>query len=43
VMLVLIMVAFIGYERRVHRVHVHPPTPPQIKTSPNPAQTEHEQ
>jgi hypothetical protein len=42
VMLILITVAFIGYERRVHRVHVHPPTLPEAKASPSPAQTEDE-
>ena len=43
VMLVLIAVAFIGYERRIHRVHVHPSTAPELKTSPSPAQSENEQ
>jgi hypothetical protein len=43
VMLILIAAAFIGYERRIHRVHVHVPTVPEIKTSPSPAQTEDEQ
>lgn len=40
VMLALIMVAFIGYQRRVHRLHVHAPSIPEMKTSPSPEQTE---
>jgi hypothetical protein len=43
VMLILVAVAFIGYERRVHRVHVQSPTAPEMKTSPSPAQTENQQ
>jgi hypothetical protein len=43
VMLILIAIAFIGYERRVHRVHVRAPAVPEAKTSPSPAQTEDEQ
>jgi hypothetical protein len=43
VMLVLIVFAFVGYERRVHRVHVHAPTVPELKTSPSPEQSDEEQ
>jgi hypothetical protein len=43
VMLILVAVAFIGYQRRVHRVHIPAPAVPQAKTSPNPMQTEAEQ
>jgi len=43
VMLVLIAIAFVGYERRVHRVHVPPPTAPEMKTSPSPTQIENGQ
>jgi hypothetical protein len=42
VMLVLIAIAFAGYERRVHRVHVPPPAP-EMRTSPSPAQIENGQ
>jgi hypothetical protein len=40
VMFVLIVFAFVGYERRVHRVHAHAPTAPELKISPSPVQTE---
>jgi len=40
VMFVLITVVFVGYERRMHSVHVRPPAPPETKTTPSPAQTE---
>lgn len=43
VMLILIAVAFIGYERRVHRVQVRALTATEVKTSPTPVQTEDEQ
>jgi hypothetical protein len=43
VMLILITVAFIGYERRVHRSHVRVSTLSEVKPSPSPAQTEDEQ
>ena len=43
VMLVLIAIAFVGYERRVHRVHVRPPSAPEMKTSPSPTQIENGQ
>jgi hypothetical protein len=43
VMLILITIAFIGYERRVHRVHVRAGTALEMKKSPSPAQTEDEQ
>jgi len=43
VMLVLITITFVGYERRVHRAHVHAPAIPEVKTSPSPIQTEGEQ
>ena len=40
-MLVLVTVAFIGYERRVHRRPVQP-TPTETKPSPTPAEIEDE-
>jgi hypothetical protein len=43
VMLMLVAISFIGYERRVHRVHVPPPTASEMKTSPSPAQIENGQ
>jgi len=43
VMFVLITVAHIGYERRIHSVHLPPPAPPEAKRSPSPAQTEEAQ
>jgi hypothetical protein len=42
VMFVLITVVFVGYERRIHRVHVHAPTVPELKTSPSPEQSNEE-
>jgi hypothetical protein len=39
----LIVFAFVGYERRVHRVHVHAQTVPELKTSPSPEQSGEEQ
>jgi hypothetical protein len=43
VMFVLITVVFIGYERRMHNVHLRHPAPPEAKTTPSPAQTEQAQ
>ncbi len=43
VMFVLITVVFVGYERRLHSVHLRPPAPPEAKTTPSPAQTEEAQ
>jgi predicted RND superfamily exporter protein len=40
VMLILIVVSLIGYERRVHRVQVRTPSVPDLKTSPRPVQTD---
>jgi len=42
VMLILITIAFVGYQRRIHRAHVRAPTAPDIKTSASPVQTEDE-
>ncbi|PYJ06218.1 MAG: hypothetical protein DME95_01460 [Verrucomicrobia bacterium] len=41
-MFVLIVFAFVGYERRVHRVHARTPTVLEMQTSPSPEQTEEE-
>jgi hypothetical protein len=43
VMFALIAVGFIGYQRRIHSVHLRPPAPPEAKTSPSPTQTEEAQ
>jgi hypothetical protein len=43
VMLVLIMFAFVGYQRRVHSAHVRTLAVPEAKTSPTPAQIKDEQ
>ena len=43
VMLVLIAIAFVRYERRVHGVHAHAPTVREAKTSPGPVETDDEQ
>jgi hypothetical protein len=43
VIFVLITVAFIGYERRIHGLHLRPPVQQETKTSPSPAQTEEAQ
>ena len=40
VMFVLITVALIGYERRIHSVPLRPSAPSENKPSPSPAQTE---
>ena len=42
VMFVLITMVFVGYERRMHTVHLRPPAP-EAKTTPSPAQTEEAQ
>jgi hypothetical protein len=38
VMFVLITVVFVGYERRMHSVHLRPPPAPEAKTTPSPAE-----
>jgi hypothetical protein len=43
VMFVLVTVALIGYQRRIHSVHLRPPAAPDAKTTPSPAQTEEAQ
>lgn len=43
VMLVLLAIAFIGYERRVHRVHGRAAAGSEVRTSPSPTQTDDEQ
>ena len=43
VMFVLITVVFVGYQRRLHGVHLGPPVPPEAKTTPSPVQTEEAQ
>ena len=43
VMLILLTIAFIGYERRVHRFYVRTPAVTEVKASPSPAQTDYEQ
>ena len=43
IMLILIAVAFAGYERRIHRAAVRAPTTLDAKTSPSPVQAEDEQ
>jgi hypothetical protein len=40
VMLILITIAFIGYERRIRRVHTRAPTELGVKISPSPVQAE---
>jgi hypothetical protein len=42
VMFVLIAIAFVGYERRVHRFHVPTPSGPEAKASPTPVNAEGE-
>jgi hypothetical protein len=42
VMLILIAIAFIGYERRMHRPSVQPASATEAKASPSPAETEEE-
>jgi len=41
--LVLITIAFVGYERRVHQHPVQPTSPTEVKPSPSPTATEDEQ
>lgn len=43
IMLILIAVAFVGYERRIHRAAVRAPTTLDARTSPSPVQAEDEQ
>src|SRR5438270_88658 len=43
VMLALVVIALIGYERRVYRVHVRTPSVPEAKASPTPVQAHDEQ
>ena len=43
VILVLGAIAFVGYERRIHRVHVRTQTALEVKLSPSPVRTEDEQ
>jgi hypothetical protein len=43
VMLVLIAIAFIGYERHIHRVRVRAPAMTEVKTSPTPGETDDQQ
>jgi hypothetical protein len=40
VMLILITIAFIGYERRVHHYPVRPTSPTEAKSSPSPLSPE---
>jgi hypothetical protein len=42
IMFILIAIAFIGYERRVHRVHIRPSVTPEMKISPSPRKAEDE-
>ena len=42
VILVLIAVAFVRYERRVHRPHVQPKFTPEQQSSPSPLETKNE-
>ncbi len=42
VLLALIVFAFVGYERRVHRVHARTPTVSEMQTSPSPEQIQEE-
>jgi hypothetical protein len=39
VMFALIAIAFVGYERRAHHVHVQPPMAPDMIASPTPIPT----
>ena len=43
VMLVLLVVAFIGYERRIHRHPVQLTSATQVEASPSPVEAEHDQ
>jgi hypothetical protein len=42
VTLILIIIAFVGYERRAHRSRVRAPTVSEVKPSPSPVETEDE-
>jgi hypothetical protein len=41
VMFILIALAFVGYERRIHCTHVSTPTAPDSEISPSPLGLEH--
>jgi hypothetical protein len=43
VMLLLVAVAFVGYERRVHRLPVQPASAAESRASPTPPEAEDEQ
>ena len=43
IVLVLIVGALLGYQRRVHQFPVQPTTATQLKASPSPAEAEEEQ
>jgi hypothetical protein len=43
VIFVLIALAFVGYERRIHCFQTRAPTAPESKASPSPAGIEHAQ
>ncbi len=40
VVFVLIAIGFVGYERRVHRIHVQTSAVPEVKTFPSPTPSE---
>jgi hypothetical protein len=42
IMLMLVAIAFIGYERRVHQVPVQPTSATELKPSPSPVETENQ-
>ena len=43
VMFILVGIAFIGYERRIHRTLVHPRAVTEAKATPTPLETEDDQ
>ncbi len=43
VMFVLLAVAFLGYQRRVHQRPVHLTSATELKPSPSPVETDHDQ
>jgi hypothetical protein len=43
VMLILIAIPFVQYERRLHRFPIRPPSAAEAKPSPSPVETENEQ
>ena len=43
IMLVLIMIAFVGYERRLHRSPAQPTSTAEAKPSPSPLETKDDQ